>query len=226
MHKIWMLKFYSHLQNKSHLLACICGILKRERLWKETDIMFDGFARASVPMLARALVSASDWEPPVVQPYAFTNGYVQPFPWFFPPQSWFFGVIFLEKMLWQLCREAKEASHLTNQAIADRAGLALNTVSQYLRGESKSASVYTVGPICYALGIDMNAYFGISPPAPESVSELLRLENKSLRTQRDQLRKSLKMHRITTLVLLGIVALCAFALVVDILSPNLGWFRA
>ena len=84
-----------------------------------------------------------------------------------------FGVIYLEKMLWQLCREAKDAQHLTNQIIADRAGLALNTVSQCLRGESKSASVYTVGPICHALGIDMNAYFGISPPAPESVSELL-----------------------------------------------------
>ena len=137
-----------------------------------------------------------------------------------------FGVIYLEKMLWQLCREAKDAQHLTNQIIADRAGLALNTVSQYLRGESKSASVYTVGPICHALGIDMNAYFGISPPAPESVSELLRLEVKSLRVQREHLRKSLKMHRITTLVLLGIVALCAFALVVDILSPTVGWFRA
>lgn len=137
-----------------------------------------------------------------------------------------FGVIYLEKMLWQLCREAKDAQHLTNQIIADRAGLALNTVSQCLRGESKSASVYTVGPICHALGIDMNAYFGISPPAPESVSELLRLENKSLRVQREQLRKSLKMHRITTFVLLGIVALCAFALVVDILSPTVGWFRA
>ena len=86
-----------------------------------------------------------------------------------------FGVIFLEKMLWQLCREAKAASHLTNQTVADRSGLALNTVSQYLRGESKNASVYTVGPICNALGIDLNAYFGISPPAPESVSELLRL---------------------------------------------------
>ena len=59
-------------------------------------------------------------------------------------------------MLWQLCREAKDAQHLTNQIIADRSGLALNTVSQYLRGESKSASVYTVGPICNALGIDLN----------------------------------------------------------------------
>ena len=137
-----------------------------------------------------------------------------------------FGVIFFFFFLWQLCREAKDAQHLTNQIIADRSGLALNTVSQYLRGESKSASVYTVGPICHALGIDMNAYFGISPPAPESVSELLRLEVKSLRVQREHLRKSLKMHRITTLVLLGIVALCAFALVVDILSPTVGWFRA
>lgn len=132
----------------------------------------------------------------------------------------------MEKMLWQLCREAKEASHLTNQAIADRAGLALNTVSQYLRGESKSASVYTVGQICYALDIDMNAYFGISPPAPESVSELLRLENKSLRIQRDQLRKSLKMHRITTFLLIGIVAICALALLIDVLNPAIGWFRA
>lgn len=75
------------------------------------------------------------------------------------------------------------------------------------------------------LGKDENAV-GISPPAPESVSELLRLEVKSLRVQREHLRKSLKMHRITTLVLLGIVALCAFALVVDILSPTVGWFRA
>lgn len=129
-------------------------------------------------------------------------------------------------MLWQLCREAKDAQHLTNQIIADRAGLALNTVSHYLRGESKSASVYTVGPICHALGIDMNAYFGISPPAPESVSELLRLENKSLRTQRDQLRKSLKMHRITTFILLAIITICVFALVVDILNPTIGWVRA
>lgn len=149
-----------------------------------------------------------------------------PFHGFLRPNHGFFGVIFLKKMLWQLCREAKEASHLTNQIIADRSGLALNTVSQYLRGESKSASVYTVGLICYVLGIDMNAYFGISPSAPESGSELLRLENKSLRIQRDQLLKSLKMHRITTLALLGIVALCAFALVVDILSPTVGWFRA
>lgn len=132
----------------------------------------------------------------------------------------------MEKMLWQLCREAKDAQHLTNQIIADRAGLALNTVSQYLRGESKSASVYTVGLICHALGIDMNAYFGISPPAPESVSELLRLENKSLRIQRDQLRKSLKMHRITTFILLAIITICVFALVVDILNPTIGWVRA
>ena len=129
-------------------------------------------------------------------------------------------------MLWQLCREAKDAQHLTNQIIADRAGLALNTVSHYLRGESKSASVYTVGPICQALGIDMNAYFGISPPAPESVSELLLLENKSLRTQRDQLRKSLKMHRITTFLLIGIVAICVLALLIDVLNPAIGWIRA
>ena len=57
MHKIWILKFYSHLQNKSHLLAKMCDILELEYFVKEVGAMFDGVARASVPMLARALVS-------------------------------------------------------------------------------------------------------------------------------------------------------------------------
>lgn len=54
MHKIWILKFYSHLQNKSHLLAKMCDILELEYFVKEVGAMFDGVARASVPMLARA----------------------------------------------------------------------------------------------------------------------------------------------------------------------------
>ena len=57
MHKIWILKFYSHLQNKSHLLAKMCDTLELEYFVKEVGAMFDGVARASVPMLARALVS-------------------------------------------------------------------------------------------------------------------------------------------------------------------------
>lgn len=67
----------------------------------------------------------------------------------------------MAKKLWEICRDAKDAAHVTNQHIADETGLALNTVSQYLRGDTKHPSVYTVGPICRACSVDLNAYFNI-----------------------------------------------------------------
>ena len=75
----------------------------------------------------------------------------------------------------------------------------------------------------------MDEYFGIEnadTDKPDAELEALRADNAALRSQLALCQKSLRMHRITTLILLGIVALCAFALVVDILSPTLGWFRA
>ena len=75
----------------------------------------------------------------------------------------------------------------------------------------------------------MDEYFGIEnadTDKPDAELEALRADNAALHSQLVLCQKSLRMHRITTLVLLGIVALCAFALVVDILSPTVGWFRA
>lgn len=237
MHKIWILKFYSHLQNKSHLLACICGILKRERLWKEVDIMFDGFARASVPMLARALVSASDWEPPVLTAYPFCNVFVKIWLLVFAVRRLTISErmrTFMEKLS-DLCRDQKQTitPRKTNQDIAESTDLSVGTVAQFFRGDIKNPSVYTAGPICREMGVSMDAYFDIpreaSPPDPDAVSaeaDNLRIENAALHEQLRQQQKSLRMHRLVTLILLSIVALCAFALVVDILSPTLGWFRA
>ena len=51
-------------------------------------------------------------------------------------------------------------------------------------------------------------------------------ESAALRAQLAQQQKSLHMHRLVTLILLGILLLCALALVVDVLSPSIGWFRA
>lgn len=82
-------------------------------------------------------------------------------------------------MLWEICRDAKAEQRLTYQQIADAAGLSVNAVSQYLRGETKSPSVYTVGPICAAIGVSMNDYFRIGENTSESFlarTEALRLE--------------------------------------------------
>ena len=44
----------------------------------------------------------------------------------------------MERMLWEICRDAKAEQRLTYQQIADAAGLSVNAVSQYLRGETKA----------------------------------------------------------------------------------------
>ena len=134
-----------------------------------------------------------------------------------------------------LCRDQKQTitPHKTNQDIAESTDLSVGTVAQFFRGDIKNPSVYTAGPICREMGVLMDAYFDIpreaSPPDPDAVSaeaDNLRIENAALHEQLTQQQKSLRMHRLVTLILLSIVALCAFALVVDILSPTLGWFRA
>lgn len=77
----------------------------------------------------------------------------------------------------------------------------------------------------------MDEYFGIPHDEPAESSEppdaeKLRAENAALRVQLAQHQKSLRMHRLVTLILLGILLLCALALVADVLSPSIGWFRA
>ena len=141
----------------------------------------------------------------------------------------------MKEKLSDLCRDQKLTitPHKTNQEIAENTDLSVGTVAQFFRGDIKNPSVYTVGPICREVGVSIDEYFSIPREEPLSDSgasstetEKLHVENAALREQLAQQQKSLRMHRLVTLILLSIVALCAFALVVDILSPTLGWFRA
>lgn len=136
----------------------------------------------------------------------------------------------MSEKLWETCREAKDTMqpHKTNQDIADESGVSVNAVSQFLRGETTKPYINTVGPICASLGVSMDEHFGAPPaePAGSSDAEKLLAESAALRAQLAQQQKSLHMHRLVTLILLGILLLCALALVVDVLSPSIGWFRA
>lgn len=60
------------------------------------------------------------------------------------------------------CQEQKDLLRLTHQDIADKADLPLQTVKNFFSRASKSPSVYTVAPICKALGISLDEAFGIS----------------------------------------------------------------
>ena len=135
----------------------------------------------------------------------------------------------MSEKLWETCREAKDTMqpHKTNQDIADESGVSVNAVSQFLRGETTKPYINTVGPICASLGVSLDEHFGVPPaePSEPSDAEKLRAENASLRAQFAQQQKSLRMHRLVTLILLGILLLCALALVVDALIPAIGWIR-
>lgn len=135
----------------------------------------------------------------------------------------------MSEKLWETCREAKATMqpHKTNQDIADESGVSVNAVSQFLRGETTKPYINTVGPICASLGVSLDEHFGVPPaePSEPSDAEKLRAENASLRAQFAQQQKSLRMHRLVTLILLGILLLCALALVVDALIPSIGWIR-
>jgi transcriptional regulator with XRE-family HTH domain len=138
----------------------------------------------------------------------------------------------LKEKLSDLCREQKHTitPHKTNQDVAENTDLSVGTVSQFFRGDIKNPSVYTVGPICREMGVSMDEYFGIphdepAEPAEPADSEKLLAETAALRVQLAQQQKSLRMHRLVTLILLGILLLCALALVADVLSPSIGWFR-
>lgn len=138
----------------------------------------------------------------------------------------------MREKLSDLCREQKQTitPRKTNQDVAENTDLSVGTVSQFLRGDIKNPSVYTVGPICREMGVSMDEYFGIphdepADPAEPPDAEKLRAENAALRAQLSQQQKSLRMHRLVTLILLGILLLCALALLVDVLSPSIGWIR-
>ena len=129
----------------------------------------------------------------------------------------------MKEKLSDLCREQKQTitPHKTNQDVAENTDLSVGTVSQFFRGDIKNPSVYTVGPICREMGVSMDA-----EPADTADAEKLRAETAALRAQLAQQQKSLRMHRLVTLILLGILLLCALALVADVLIPSIGWIRA
>ncbi len=136
----------------------------------------------------------------------------------------------MSENLWETCREAKATMQprKTNQDIADESGLSINTVGQFLRGETKSPSVDTVGPICAALGVSMDEHFGVESPAEDDTAEVenLRLQLANAENLNKIYEKELKRKNVQNWVLAAIVLIALLALLVDLCNPNVGWIRA
>lgn len=143
--------------------------------------------------------------------------------------------------LYELCRDKKDRSspRITNQDLADAIGKSTTTVAQFLRGEAPNATYDTVAAICKELNVSMDEANGIKPTVPNPDRDLLdkiqalETENESLHRGIDGLnehlatcKKSLKMHRTVTIILLGMLFMVLLALIYDALNPNVGWIRS
>ena len=60
---------------------------------------------------------------------------------------------------------------LSQSAAAEAAGLPESTVSKYLSGSTRDASLRTVGPLCRVAGLSLDEYFCITTDSPELLSE-------------------------------------------------------
>ena len=83
---------------------------------------------------------------------------------------------------------AKRAAmpELTNQDIANMAGLSVNTVNHCLSDRSKSSSAFTIGRLCKALHVSFDQCFGIEPdekkdsPEKENALKLRRFRKSAM----------------------------------------------
>lgn len=80
---------------------------------------------------------------------------------------------------------------LTNQDIADLAGLSINTVNHCLSDRSKSSSAYTIGCLCRALHVSFDKFFGIIPEHSEDEKHLLLEQIDSLEKKCSSLEREL-----------------------------------
>ena len=60
-------------------------------------------------------------------------------------------------------KEAKEAQHKTNQAIADETGVPLSNIAKFFSGALANPGVYNVAAVCICLGLSLDTLMGIAP---------------------------------------------------------------
>ena len=180
---------------------------------------------------AGLLAAASVWELLAGLAYHERAKFVDQRPWVSVSMSVWKSMKEGEKLkqeLWELCRDKKDSANprITNQQLAERSGLSQNAVGQYLRGETPNAPLSTFGPICKMLGVSVDEYLGIEHPAPSSDAlQAVRLERDHYKREIELYKRSLRTHRIVTLILVSILAVVVISLVIDLLDPHVGWIR-
>lgn len=139
-----------------------------------------------------------------------------------------------------VCREKKIALGMTAQDIADASGIPLSTVNNFFAHASKSPALYTTAPICAALGVSLDAFFGIGDHCTATEETLQAEKNgleKRLSNKREtidvqkhtihMLEKALRWRNCAMLAMAAvIVLLLIWCVYVDMHALNIGFWRA
>lgn len=133
------------------------------------------------------------------------------------------------------CREAKDSARpkITNQDIIDGTGISESAVKKFMSGGTKAPTLDTAAAICKYLGVSIDNVYDIESEdimtaKLQSLQEDLETKTRDLTAAQEKLayqERSLRMHRIVTMVLLALLALVVIALITDLFNPNVGWIR-
>lgn len=137
-----------------------------------------------------------------------------------------------KKMLHELCREQKDAQHLTYADIAEKSGIVEKTVKNFFGG-SKQPSINTAGPICCACGVSLDKYFDIVSNDQPSALKLAQQSNEHLieinELKDDRIERSDRSMRQKDRIMIAmagfILFLIAYMTIVDLLDPMIGLFH-
>ena len=132
----------------------------------------------------------------------------------------------------ELCKIRKEGLKLTYHDISDASGVPLSTVQNFFSKMSKAPSIYTVAPICKALGISLDEIFGITEHLTPT-EETLQARNDELERHVDAkadmieiMRRGVRIRNGVVLILfIMVVLLAAWSLYIDMHCVDYGFWR-
>ena len=132
----------------------------------------------------------------------------------------------------EVCRIRKEELKLSYQDISDVSGVPLSTVQNFFSKFSKSPSIYTVAPICKALGISLDEAFEISEHLTPT-EETLQARNDELERHVDAKADTIEIMRRGVRIRNGVIAilflitvfLAAWCVYIDFHCIDYGFWR-
>ena len=129
-------------------------------------------------------------------------------------------------MICKRLRELKDAKNLTNRELSDLSGVPLGTVNHIMSHDTANPGIDTVLALCAALGTTVDTILGISSPGAAADHRLIESYKQRIDDKVSAMRyRSRWIRALFILCLLQFLFIITW-LIIDILSPNIGWLQS